>query len=413
MKKYSLYKDSGVKWLGKIPSNWNVLALKHILKPKKVLVGKRNSQYDLLSLTLQGVIKRDMDNPQGKFPTSFDAYQEVVPGDFIFCNFDNEETPRAVGLSQYKGMITGAYDVLHRKNNCLLDKYLLYYFLYIDDNKRFKPLYKGLRKSVPFDAFMSYKIPVPSVDEQEAIVAYLDSATSKIDEAIAQQQRMIDLLNERKQIIINQAVTQGLSVYKEYKESGYEWIGVIPSHWKVRKLKYYITQSREKANRVLPYIGLENIESHTGRFIFTDSEYNLNQALFCTKNDVVFGKLRPYLAKAFLADNEYCCSNEFIIMRNAPVPKFLLYLLLSDYFVSKVDSSTFGAKMPRADIDYILNLQVALPPKEEQKTIVKKIEEQFSVVDKMLAPKTRLLSLLHERRQIIINEAVTGKIKVI
>ena len=231
MKRYDSYKDSGVKWLGEIPSHWEMLALKHILKNKKEVVGKRSSQYDLLSLTLKGVIIRDMDNPEGKFPASFDTYQIVEPNDFIFCNFDNEETPRAVGLSQYKGMITGAYDVLYRNNPLLSDKYLIYYFLYIDDSKRFKPLYKGLRKTVPFDSFMSYKIPVPSRGEQDAVVEYLDAATSKIDEAIAQQQKMIDLLNERKQIIINNAVTKGLDPNVKMKPSGIDWIGDIPEHW--------------------------------------------------------------------------------------------------------------------------------------------------------------------------------------
>ena len=187
MERYPSYKPTGVKWLGEIPSHWEMLALKHILKLKKDIVGRRSSQYDLLSLTLKGVVKRDMENPEGKFPASFDTYQAVEPNDFIFCNFDNEETPRAVGLSLYKGMITGAYDVLSRKNPKLTDGFLIYYFLYIDDAKRFKPLYKGLRKTVPFDSFMSYKIPVPSLKEQAAIVSYLDTATAKIDAAIAQQ----------------------------------------------------------------------------------------------------------------------------------------------------------------------------------------------------------------------------------
>ena len=236
MERYSEYKDSGVKWLGEIPSHWDVLAIKHILKLKKNIVGKQSSQFDLLSLTLKGVVKRDMENPEGKFPASFDAYQIVEPNDFIFCNFDNEETPRAVGLSPYKGMITGAYDVLFRKNSKLTDKFLIYYFLYIDDAKRFKPLYKGLRKTVPFDSFMSYKIPIPSLKEQDAIVSYLDSVTAKIDEAIAQQQKMIDLLNERKQIIINKAVTKGLDPNVKMKPSGIDWIGEIPEHWNMCKL---------------------------------------------------------------------------------------------------------------------------------------------------------------------------------
>ena len=238
MERYTEYKDSGVKWLGEIPSHWDMLAIKHILRLKKEVVGKHSYQYDLLSLTLKGVIKRDMDNPEGKFPASFDTYQVVEPNDFIFCNFDNEETPRAVGLSSYKGMITGAYDVLYRNNPKLSDKFLIYYFLYIDDAKRFKPLYKGLRKTVPFDSFMSYKIPVPSLEEQNAMVAYLDSATSKIDEAISQQQKMIDLLNERKQIIINNAVIKGLDPNVKLKPSGINWIGDIPSHWETIRLGF-------------------------------------------------------------------------------------------------------------------------------------------------------------------------------
>lgn len=242
MKRYDSYKESGVKWLGEIPSHWDMLAIKHILKQKKEVVGKRSSQYELLSLTLKGVVKRDMDNPEGKFPGSFDTYQSVEPNDFIFCNFDNEETPRAVGLSPYRGMITGAYDVLTRKNQLLSDQYLLYYFLYIDDAKRFKPLYKGLRKTVPFDSFMSYKIPVPSRDEQEAMVNYLDAAISKIDEAIAQQQKMIDLLNERKQIIINNAVTKGINPNTPMNDSGIDWIGMIPNNWELRKLKTIVSK---------------------------------------------------------------------------------------------------------------------------------------------------------------------------
>ena len=205
-------KDSGVELIGEIPSHWEVLALKHILKLKKNIIGNRASQFDLLSLTLRGIVKRDMENPEGKFPASFDTYQIVQPNDFVFCNFDNEETPRSVGLSSYLGMITGAYDVLSRKNPNLTDRYLLYYFLYIDDAKRFKPLYKGLRKTVPFDAFMSYKIPVPPIAEQDAIVTYLDTATAKIDTAILQQQKMIDLLKERKQLIINDVVTGKIKV---------------------------------------------------------------------------------------------------------------------------------------------------------------------------------------------------------
>jgi type I restriction enzyme S subunit len=116
LEKYPSYKDSGVEWLGEIPEHWKTLSNKNIFKIKQKLVGKKSSEYDLLSLTLKGIIKRDMENPQGKFPAEFDTYQEVKKGDFVFCLFDVEETPRTVGLSSFDGMITGAYTVFSVKN---------------------------------------------------------------------------------------------------------------------------------------------------------------------------------------------------------------------------------------------------------------------------------------------------------
>lgn len=206
-------KSSGIDWIGDIPEGWEVLALKYILKQKKQLVGKESYKYELLSLTLRGIIKRDMENPDGKWPASFDTYQEVNPGDFVFCNFDNEETPRAVGLSSYRGMITGAYDVMKCINERLDINYLYYYFLYIDDAKRFKPLYKGLRKTIPTDSFMSYKIPIPTKEEQCKIVDYLDEQNTSINEVIERINNQISLLQERKQIIINDVVTGKVKVF--------------------------------------------------------------------------------------------------------------------------------------------------------------------------------------------------------
>ena len=191
---------------------WEVRRLKSLLRPHKKLVGKRCNEYDLLSLTLRGIVKRDIDNPDGKFPASFETYQEVNPGEFIFCMFDNEETPRAVGLSNLRGMITGAYDVMSLIDDGISPEFLNYYFLWIDDGKRLKPLYKGLRKSVPTDSFLACKIPLPPLPEQEEIVKRLDAETGKIDRAIEVKRRQVELLRERRQIIIDEAVTGKVKV---------------------------------------------------------------------------------------------------------------------------------------------------------------------------------------------------------
>ena len=205
-------KDSGVEWIGEIPEDWEVRPIKTLLKLKKKLVGSKSNKYNLLSLSIDGIKIRDLNNPMGKFPTSFDTYQEVNKNDFVFCNFDNEETPRAVGLSKVHGMITGAYDVMVLYDLRVDIEYLYLVFLDIDNFKKFKPLYKGLRKTVPYDSFMSYKIAIPPFEEQREISESLLVFLKNIDSSISQCNKMISLLQERKQIIINDVVTGKVKV---------------------------------------------------------------------------------------------------------------------------------------------------------------------------------------------------------
>jgi type I restriction enzyme S subunit len=217
--------------------HWNTLSNKNIFKLKKNQVGKKSGDYVLLSLTLNGVIKRDMENPQGKFPAEFNTYQEVKIGDFIFCLFDVEETPRCVGLSDFDGMITGAYTVMVPYDN--FDRNFLYYFyLNLDADKRLKPLYTGLRNTISKENFFSFKTFVPPLPEQTAIAEFLDRKTALIDQAIDIKLKQIELLKERRQILIHKAVTRGLDPNVKMRDSGVEWIGEIPEHWEVKRLKH-------------------------------------------------------------------------------------------------------------------------------------------------------------------------------
>ena len=190
MERYSEYKSSSIQWIGRIPSNWGERKAKYVFSPRKVIVGSKSNEYELLSLTLQGIIKRDMENPTGKFPSSFDSYQEVHEGDFVFCLFDNEETPRTVGLSKFNGMITGAYDVFECNKPDVLPKFVLYYYLTIDNSKLMKPIYRGLRKTIPYDSFMRYRIPIPPLPEQKKIVDFIESKTSNINAYVAERERV-------------------------------------------------------------------------------------------------------------------------------------------------------------------------------------------------------------------------------
>ncbi|SFD52154.1 restriction endonuclease subunit S domain-containing protein [Roseivivax sediminis] len=204
-------KDSGIDWIGQIPAHWEPRHNKFIFALTKRLVGKRAPEFDLLSLTLRGVIKRDMENPEGKFPAEFDTYQEVTPGDFVFCHFDVEETPRTIGLSEFFGMITGAYTV-YRPAEDVNSRFLMHFYIFADTGKKMRGMYKGLRNTIPKESFASFKTPLPPRDEQDAIVAHIDDQSRRIDAAIALKESQITALREYKTSLINAAVTGKIKV---------------------------------------------------------------------------------------------------------------------------------------------------------------------------------------------------------
>ena len=422
MKRYESYKDSGVKWLGEIPGHWEVLPLKYIFKLQKKLVGRNSNKYKLLSLTLQGIKVRDLENPTGKFPSSFDSYQIVEPGDFIFCNFDNEETPRAVGQSKFKGMITGAYDVFGVNNNNMDSNYLLYYCLYIDDAKRFKPLYKGLRKTIPFDSFMSYKIAIPPKAEQTAIANYLDSVTSKIDEAISQQQKMIDLLNERKQIIIQNAVTKGLDPNAKMKDSGVEWIGEIPENWEVKRFRFLFKEKNERNTLIKER---KQLQFKMGNIVLKDRQDLTNEMINVISN---YNIVKP----GHIVLNGLNLNYDFVSQRIALVKErgiitsaYICIESINDintsyycYFMKAMDSKKLFHGMGSGirltlSYDNLKNLFFPYPSINDQIEIVKYLDSVSSKIDSSISQCNKMISLLQERKQIIINDVVTGKVKVI
>lgn len=302
-------------------------------------------------------------------------------------------------------MITGAYDVLSRKNPKLIDGFLIYYFLYIDDAKRFKPLYKGLRKTVPFDSFMSYKIPVPSLKEQDAIVSYLDTTTAKIDAAIAQQQKMIDLLNERKQIIINRAVTKGLNPNAQMKDSGVEWIGEVPEGWEVRKLKHIAKlQSGETISSDsftetgYPVFGGNGFRGYTNRFT-NDGDY------------VLIGRQGALCGNVNYAHGQFFASEHAVVVY--PYNKENLVWLGEVIRASNLNQYSQSAAQPGLAVSMIQNISYPYPPEKEREIIASFLKNHISQIDMAIANCQNQISLLQERKQIIINEVVTGKIKVV
>ncbi|MES3630283.1 MAG: restriction endonuclease subunit S [Longimonas sp.] len=201
-----------------------------------------------------------------------------------------------------------------------------------------------------------------------------------------------------------------MNQYPAYKESDIEWLGEVPEHWSLRKLKYAVTLTKEDAEERHEdfQIALENIESWTGQFIETDSDYRGSGDAF-EKGDILFNKLRPYLAKVYHAKRAGTPVGELLVLRPETdvLSRFLFYRLLSAEFIDVVDGSTYGAKMPRASWDFIGDLSIPIPPLPEQRTIAAYLDRKTEQIDTLIAKKQRLIDLLQEQRTAIINRAVT------
>ena len=418
---YDSYKDSGVDWLGEIPSDWDLIPNKHIFKLKNIKVGKKSSEYDLLSLTLKGVIKRDMENPEGKFPAEFDTYQEVKNGNFIFCMFDVQETPRTVGLSKFDGMITGAYTVFDVNENYNRD-FLYYFYLNLDLDKRLKPLYRGLRNTIPKEWFLNFKTFVPSFKQQKAIANFLDDKTAQIDQAIALKQQQIEKLNEYKQIVIQNAVTKGLDPNAPMKNSGVEWIGDIPEHWKIDKLKNILSSVSIKNHPNLPLLSITREKGVIERDI-EDQESNhnfipddLSGYKLLKKGQFGMNKMKAWQGSYGVSDFTGIVSPAYYIFDiNEKLNKnFFSLAIRSKFYVGYFASASDGVRIGQWDLNKtrMKEIPFIIPSIEEQKAIYEFSLTINQQVKDAIEKYQIQIDRLKEYKNILINQAVTGKIKI-
>jgi type I restriction enzyme S subunit len=419
LKKYPAYKDSGVEWLGEIPEEWETLSNKYIFKLKKNQVGKKSGDYVLLSLTLNGVIKRDMVNPQGKFPAEFDTYQEVKKGDFIFCLFDVEETPRTVGLSDFDGMITGAYTVM-QPDECFDKIFLYYFYLNLDADKRMKPLYTGLRNTISKENFFSFKTFVPPFEEQTAIANFLDRKTALIDQAIDIKQKQIELLKERRQILIRNAVTRGLNPDVKMKDSGVEWIGEIPEHWEVlfnrrlfREDNRKITSPDEIALSLSQVDGVIPSDEMKERSLSPSHRNNFKLAL---PGDLIVNRFKGHLGVFFESKYRGIITFHYGVFKpNINVnSKFFELLFHTNIYKTVFAGMSNGMTLGLQNLSNqnFYDVKAIVPPFHEQNSIVEYCKKITEKVELAITCKQQEIEKLKEYRSTLINSAVTGKIKV-
>lgn len=415
MPKYEAYKDSGVEWLGDIPSSWE-------LKPGFVAFRESKSnnkgmkENTVLSLSYGHIVVKPEEKLVGLVPESFETYQLVEPDDIIVrcTDLQNDKVSLRTGLAKNKGIITSAYLNLRVKNG--FDARFLHYYLHALDT--IKVLYKfgsGLRQNLSFLDFKRLPIFEIPEDTQKLIANYLEKKTAQVDDAIAIKEQQISLLKERKQIIIQQAVTQGLDPNVPMKDSSVDWIGKIPEHWEIKPLKHILKLQNvkiEAGKSNLEYLGMECVNSFDGTKNEIKSEADGLSTFFQVGN-ILFGKLRPYLAKVYVADFEGVCSTEFLVYEvKEGSNTFFSKLMLSNGFISVVDASTYGSKMPRASSDFIGNLKIVNPPFEEQIKIASFVDKQNELFDMNIALQKAQIEKLKEYKTTLINSAVTGKIKI-
>lgn len=420
MPKYESYKDSGFEPIGNIPEHWELLANRYIFRLKKSQVGKNSDQYDLLSLTLKGVIKRDMENPEGKFPAEFDTYQPIEPGDFIFCLFDVEETPRTVGISPFNGMITGAYTAFKASPE-INHEYLHYLYYFLDKHKMLRPLYRGLRNTIPKENFYAFKSCLPPRDEQDRIVAFLNERTVQIDEAIGIKEQQIVLLKERKQIIIQNAVTKGLNAATPMKDSGVYWIGDIPAHWETVPNKRLFSIRKEIVGKkssdfdllslTLKGIIKRNMDNPEGKF---PAEFDTYQIVY--KDDFVFClfDVEETPRTVGLSQHYGMITGAYTVMKlmESVNPEYIeqLYIVMDQ---QKKFKSLYKGLRNTIPKDVFGCIKTPIPPRYEQDEIIRFIESQSRQIDTGISVQQAQIDNLKEYKASLINSAVTGKIKVI
>lgn len=417
-KSYNSYKPSGIGWVPSIPENWEIVDTKRCFNFPKEIVGEDFVNYKVLSLSVNGVIFRNVASGAGKQHSDMGTYQIIRPDSIVLCLFDMDVTPRIVGHSDKTGIITSAYVNIIPKEN-ISSKYYYYYFILQDFNKYLFSQGTGIRTTLTRSQFGALKIALPSFEEQTAIARFLDYKLAKINRFIQKKKQLIKLLNEQKAAIINQAVIKGLDPNAKMKDSGIEWLGEIPEHWEVRKLKYSVRinnhTSFENQESENTKIALENIESKTGRILELSQNAFEGIGTIFKKGDVLFGKLRPYLAKVATPIFEGNCVNEILVFtpdNRIWNHEFLKYRILASDFISLVDNSTYGAKMPRASWSFIGALKLSSPPLIEQTKIIEHIEEQHSDINLLISKIEKEIALVEEYKTALIAEAVTGKIDV-
>lgn len=424
-KKYDAYKDSGIDWVGKIPAHWNILKLGSIFEQRNQKVSDKD--YPALSVTKNGIVPQ-LDNAAKT--KDGDNRKLVLKGDFVINS--RSDRKGSSGLSSLDGSVSLINIVLKpRKIEPKFSHHLMKCNAFIEEYYRVGRGIVADLWTTRFEEMKTMNLALPSVEEQRQIADFLDQRLVEIDQAIAIKEQQISLLNERKQIVIQKAVTQGLNPNVAMKDSGVEWIGRIPEHWDLLKLKNLalvnptnttLVNSLDKKASVC-FLAMESVEtngtvdySHTRELASVRSGFTS-----FVKGDVLVAKITPCFENgkgAYLDTLQTPIgfgSTEFHVLRvkkNCD-PKFLYYVTKSHSFMDMGEGLMIGsAGQKRVPTSFMQNYVVAIPDIATQIEIVNFIDQRLGEIAEAIDLQKKQIEKLKEYKTTLINDAVTGKIKV-
>ena len=432
-------------WFGTLPRGWEAVKCKRLFN--EIDERSTDGQEELLSVShITGVTPRSEKNVTMFQSESLVGYKICHVGDIAANTMWMWQG--AIGVSSHFGVISPSYNVYRQREGKYISQYLdmlLRHPRLVDEYYSLSTGIQPSRRRLYPDRFFPILLPLPPIASQRRIVAFLDAKTAAMDRLGKIWKKEIGELEELKKAIIHRAVTggirgtgngeQGMGGPQFIAADGggrcgggrngrnklrpsleTQWFGGLPDGWRLKRLKRVVRLKNEKVeNSPLQYLGMENVESWTGKRIVPDEaivpEGVCNRY---SKGDVLFGKLRPYLAKVFLADTDGVCSSEFLVF---VVPKdidgrFLSFQLRSYKFIDCVNASTYGAKMPRANWDFIGNVTMPVPPLPVQREIAAYLDEKCAAIDGAIANKRKSIDELTALKSRIIADAVTGRMEV-
>lgn len=429
-KRYQAYKDSGVEWLGEIPVGWGVTRIGRMFEIKKRIVDELG--HDVLSITQRGIKVRDTENNDGQLSMDYSKYQIVEVGDFAMNHMDL--ITGFIDIAQSPGVTSPDYRVFQLRDVLAADsRFFLAVFQDAYRRKLFFPFGQGSsqlgRWRLPTDAFKEYPILVPPTGQQTTIATFLDRETAKLDTLIAKQERLIALLQEKRQAIISHAVTKGLNQDVPMKDSGVEWLGEVPEHWEVRRVKFaslFTTSGPRGWSALVGVTGALFIQSgdlddmmqvhfdEAKRVEVEDdaetsrTELHRGDVLVCITGaktgNVALARLLP--ERAYI--NQHLC---LIRPRNIIDSHFMALVLKSHIGSTYFDMAQYGLKQGLS-LENVREAQLPLPSIEEQAMVVEFLDRETKKIDTLINKSRRSIELMREHRTALISAAVTGKIDV-